>query len=164
MARSQVRQSEALRKARERQRELDKEEDQRREASRVRVAQASASAIVALERRADAEQALETATAAVGDALRGLLAEDVDAERAAALLELDVAEVRRLTKATPVPSATPPARTAGQASRRRTGSAGDGSDSAAPAASVTALAERGEVEESATTTAEGTADAGRRAG
>lgn len=53
MARSQVRQSEALRKARERQRELDKEEDQRREALRVRVAEASAHAIVALERRAD---------------------------------------------------------------------------------------------------------------
>jgi hypothetical protein len=54
---------------------------------------------VALEARSEAEQALAAATAELGERLRRLLAEDVPAERAAALLELDIAEVRRLTKA-----------------------------------------------------------------
>lgn len=101
MARSQIRQSEALRRARERQRELDRQEDAARTMSRERIADASAAAIVALERRAEAERVLAAATSAVREALRSLLAEDVDAERAAALLELDMSEIRRLLKATP---------------------------------------------------------------
>lgn len=100
MARSQIRQSEALRRARERQRELDRQEDEARDASRARIADASAAVIVALERRADAERVLAAATSAVGKALRALLAEDLDADRAAALLELDATEIRRLLKAT----------------------------------------------------------------
>ena len=40
----------------------------------------------------------------LGETLRTLLAEDVPAERAAALLELDTALVRRLTKAADRPS------------------------------------------------------------
>lgn len=37
----------------------------------------------------------------MGEALKVLLGEDVSAEKAAALLELDVTEVRRLVKAAP---------------------------------------------------------------
>jgi hypothetical protein len=99
MARSQIRSAEALKKVRERQRELDREDDERREARRKRVADASATALVALGRYEDAAAALDDATAEVGDAVRTLMAEDVDADRAAALLELDVAEVRRFAKA-----------------------------------------------------------------
>lgn len=99
MARSQIRQSDALRRARQRQRELDRKEDEAREMSRERIADASAAAIIALERRADAEQALAAATSAAGEAIRALLATDVDVERAAALLELDVVTLRRLLKA-----------------------------------------------------------------
>lgn len=101
MARSQIRQSDALRRARERQRELDRQEDEAREVSRARIADASAAAIISLERRADAEQALAAATSAAGEAVRALLAKDVDVERAAALLELDLAGLRRLLKAAP---------------------------------------------------------------
>ena len=49
---------------------------------------------MALEARSEAEQALAAATAALGETLSSLLAEDVPAERAAALLELDTAEER----------------------------------------------------------------------
>ena len=101
MARSQVRSADALKKVRERQRELDREDDERREARRKRIAEASATALVALGRYEDAAAALDDATAEVGDAVRTLMAEDVDADRAAALLELDAAEVRRFAKAAP---------------------------------------------------------------
>jgi peptidoglycan hydrolase CwlO-like protein len=99
MARSQIRSADALKKVRERQRELDREDDERREARRKRIAEASATALVALGRYEDAVAALDEATAEVGDAVRTLMAEDVDADRAAALLELDAAEVRRFAKA-----------------------------------------------------------------
>ena len=99
MARSQIRSAEALKKMRERQRELDREDDERREARRERIAGASASAMVALGRYDKALAAVEDATAEVGTAVRTLLAEDVDVDRAAALLELDAAEVRRFSKA-----------------------------------------------------------------
>jgi hypothetical protein len=99
MARSQIRQGDALRRARERQRELDGREDEAREASRARIAEASAVVLVALERRAEAEQELAAAKSEAGEALRALLAEDVDTGRAAALLDLDVSAVRRLVKA-----------------------------------------------------------------
>ncbi len=99
MARSQIRSAEALKKMRERQRELDREDDERREARRERIAAASASAIVALGRYDKTVAAVADATAEVGTAVRTLLAEDVDVDRAAALLELDAAEVRRFSKA-----------------------------------------------------------------
>ena len=99
MARSQIRSAEALKKMRERQRELDREDDERREARRERIAAASASAMVALGRYDKAVEAVDDATTEVGTAVRTLLAEDVDVDRAAALLELDAAEVRRFSKA-----------------------------------------------------------------
>lgn len=99
MARSQIRSAEALKKVRERQRALDREDDERREARRERIASASASAMVALGGYDKAVAAVADATAAVGAAVRTLLAEDVDVDRAAALLELDAAEVRRFAKA-----------------------------------------------------------------
>lgn len=100
MVRNQIRQSEALRKARERQRELDREEDKARKRARARIADATAAAVTALQRRADAEQALAAATSEAGQVVRALMGEDVDVERAAALLDLDVAQLRRLLKAT----------------------------------------------------------------
>ena len=103
MARTVSRQAAALTKARERRRALDAARDEHDR----RVEEATAEALVALEARREAEQALQAATAALAETLRTLLAEDVPAERAAALLELDTAEVRRLTKMTERPAATP---------------------------------------------------------
>jgi vacuolar-type H+-ATPase subunit E/Vma4 len=90
-------QASALAKARERRRALDKARDDQDQ----RIEEATAAAMVALEVRAAAELALDAATGQVGEALKVLLAEDVSAEKAAALLELDVTEVRRLVKAAP---------------------------------------------------------------
>jgi hypothetical protein len=86
----------ALARARERRRELDRERDAQDE----RIEEATAEAFVALDARGLAQEAVAAATAQLGTAVRKLLAEDVTAERAAALLELDMAEVRRLSKAT----------------------------------------------------------------
>ena len=105
MVRTVSRQAAALTKARERRRALDAARDEQDR----RVEDATAEALMALEARRQAEQALQAATAALGETLRALLAEDVSAERAAALLELDAADVRRLTKAAGRPAA-PPAR------------------------------------------------------
>ena len=109
MVRTVSRQAAALTKARERRRALDAARDEHDR----RVEEATAEAFVALEARNEAERALATATAALGETLSSLLAEDVPAERAAALLELDTAEVRRLTKATER-LATAPAERVGQ--------------------------------------------------
>lgn len=87
----------ALAKARERRRELDKTRDEQDQ----RIEEATAVALVALEGRDEAERVLAAATDRVGAALRLLFAEDVSAERAAALLEVDVTEIRRLVKAAP---------------------------------------------------------------
>lgn len=89
------RQASALARARERRRALDKSRDEQDQ----RIEEAAAGAMVALEARADAASALEAATGQAGEALKVLLAEDVTAEKAAALLEVDVTEVRRLVKA-----------------------------------------------------------------
>ena len=102
MARTVSRQAAALTKARERRRAVDAARDEHDR----RVEEATAEALVALEARSEAEQALAVATAALVETLRTLLAEDVPVERAAALLELDTAEVRRLTKTTDRPAAT----------------------------------------------------------
>ena len=111
MARTVSRQAAALTKARERRRALDAARDEHDR----RIEQATAEALVALETRSEAEQALATATAtaALGETLFTLLAEGVPAERAAALLELDTAEVRRLMKAAdrPSPAAAKPVAT-----------------------------------------------------
>jgi hypothetical protein len=52
-------------------------------------------ALVALGTRKDAERSLREA---IDDALRRLVGQEVSFERAAALLELDATEVRRLTR------------------------------------------------------------------
>jgi hypothetical protein len=102
VARTVSRQAAALTKARERRRALDAARDEHDR----RVEEVTAEALLALEARQEAEQALVAATAALGETLQKLLAEGVPAERAAALLELDIAEVRRLTKAADRPAAT----------------------------------------------------------
>ena len=108
MARNVSRQSAALATARARRRELDRERD----SQDLRVEEATAAALVMLQLRGEAQTALEVASAALGAALRTLLDQDVSADRAAALLELDLTEVRRLTKPVatdndkPVPSPT----------------------------------------------------------
>jgi DNA-directed RNA polymerase specialized sigma24 family protein len=87
-------QTSALAKARERRRVLDKARDEQDQ----RIDEATAGALVVLEIRADAERALESATRQLGEALKLLLAEDVSTEKAAALLEMDATEVRRLVR------------------------------------------------------------------
>jgi hypothetical protein len=103
VARTVSRQAAALTKARERRRALDAARDEHDR----RIEQATAEALVALEARREAEQGLQAATATFAETLRTLLAEDIPAERAAALLELDTADIRRLTKTTERPAATP---------------------------------------------------------
>jgi hypothetical protein len=94
----------ALAKARERRRQLDRDRD----AQDQRIEEATAFALVALDARGDAEAAVAAATAELGVAVRKMLEEVVTAERAGALLELDVTEVRRLSKApTPADQAKP---------------------------------------------------------
>lgn len=88
----------ALAQARERRAKLD--EDRRAQEQRQDVA--TATALVALERLAEVEATRDGVLAEVGDAVRALMDEDVSAERAAGLLGVDVAEVRRLAKVTPV--------------------------------------------------------------
>jgi hypothetical protein len=87
-------QANALVKARERRREQDKARDEQDR----RVERATATALVALDARKAAELSLREATEGVADALRRLVSQDVSIERAAALLELDLTEVRRLTR------------------------------------------------------------------
>ena len=92
--RNMNKQASALAKARERRRELDKARDEQDR----RVEQATANALVALHVRKAAERSPREATKGLADALRRLISQDVSIERAAALLELDATEVRRLTK------------------------------------------------------------------
>lgn len=100
----------ALTKARERREKLDA--DVRAQEQRQDVATAAAS--VALERLAEVEAARDAVVVEVGTAVRALMDEDVSAERAAGLLDIDVAEVRRLSKVVPVeaPGAQTPTSTA----------------------------------------------------
>jgi hypothetical protein len=88
------RQADALARARERRRALDRGRDEHDQ----RVEEATASALVALEARAAAEAAWDAAGSRVGNTLRLLIAEDVSVDRAAALVEIDAAEVRRLVR------------------------------------------------------------------
>ena len=134
MARNVSRQSAALATARERRRELDRERD----AQDLRVEEATAAALVMLQLRGEAQTALEVASAALGTSLRTLLDQDVSADRAAALLELDTTEVRRLTKPVvpdndkPVPSPT----TAHSSRPRAAGAGAAGSDAKVSAVQV----------------------------
>lgn len=89
MVRTVSRQATALTNARERRRALDAARDEQDR----RVEEATAEALVALEARREAAQGLQAATATLAETLRALLVEDVLAERAAALLEMDTAEV-----------------------------------------------------------------------
>ncbi len=96
-----------LAKARERRRALDRERDDQD----LRIEEAAAVALVAVDRLAAARRAVEGAEGEVGDAIRALLGVGIAAGRAAALLEMDAAEVRRYAKranAAPV-SGTPSA-------------------------------------------------------
>jgi hypothetical protein len=132
MVRNVSRQSAALATARARRRELDRERD----SQDLRVEQATAEALVMLQLRGEAQTALEVASAELGTALRTLLEQDVSAERAAALLELDLTEVRRLTKpVVPDNDTVAPAPTTAHGSRP--GAAGGGA--AGSAAKVAAL-------------------------
>ena len=138
MARNVSRQSAALATARARRRELDRERD----SQDLRVEQATAEALVMLQLRGEAQTALEVTSAELGAALRTLLKQDVSAERAAALLELDATEVRRLTKSvvtandTSAPSPTTP-------NGSRPGAAGAGAAGSGAKVSVLPAAEAG---------------------
>jgi hypothetical protein len=85
----------ALARARERRRKLDRDRD----AQDHRIEEATARALVAIDARAEAQAAVTRATADLGVVVRTLLEEDLTVERAASLLEIDVTEVRRLSKA-----------------------------------------------------------------
>lgn len=93
-ARNVSRQADALARARERRRALDRSRDEHDQ----RVEEATACTLVALEARAAAEAALDVAATRVGEALRLLIAEDVSVDRAAALVDVNAAEVRKLVK------------------------------------------------------------------
>lgn len=91
----------ALNKARERRVALDRD----RAARDNRVEQAAAKVFVLLEQHAEAERAMQDAHAGVGKALRELLEEGITVDGVAELCELEVGEVRRLSRAaTPVPA------------------------------------------------------------
>jgi hypothetical protein len=119
-------QASALAKARERRRALDRDRDQHDR----RVEEATAGALLAWEVRIEAQRGLDTATAQFGEALRALTAEGVSVERAAALLELDVTEMRRLAKATASADATSKEAEAGSAAVAMLPSAAGGESAA----------------------------------
>jgi len=96
----------ALAKARQRRRELDRARDEQDQ----RLEEATAAALLTLESHDQAERALQTATGRAGEEVRLLLALQVSAERAAALLDLTVIEVRRLARAEPVDDEHPTGR------------------------------------------------------
>jgi len=93
----------ALLLARERRLKLDADRD----AQDRRIEEATAAALLALGERAEAEKAVEAATAELGKAVRELLADDVTPGKAAELVGISGAEVRRLAK--PAATGTPPA-------------------------------------------------------
>lgn len=106
----------ALAKARERRRALDADRD----AQDRRIEQAAARTLLALAGRAQAEAALLAATAAAGAEVRAVLAAGANPERAAALLDLDVTEVRCLAKVTiagPADTTAEPSQPGGAADR-----------------------------------------------
>jgi hypothetical protein len=133
----------ALEKTRERRRQLDRERDAQDE----RIEEKTAKALVALEGLAEAEAARDAAAALVGAAVRDLLVEDVTPERTAALLEVDVTEVRRLSKVS-APEAVPALAKVGKGSGPVAG--GQLHADAGARSTVTALSEQSESEDAAT--------------
>jgi hypothetical protein len=101
MATSSSRQARALAQARERRRLLDQDRDEQD----ARVEQAAASALLALDLRVAAERDLAAATAELAAAVQALFAEGVGVDRVAALLEVELADIRRLAKLTGSPAA-----------------------------------------------------------
>lgn len=85
----------ALTRARERRVALDAERDARDR----RIEGAAAEVFMLLGDRTEAEGDVAAANAAIGQALRRVLDEGIGAAAAGRLVDLDVAEVRRLTKA-----------------------------------------------------------------
>ena len=85
----------ALQKARARRIELDRDRDLRDQ----RIEEAAAEVFVLLEQRASAELVVVETNAAIAEQLRRVLAENMGVEGVAALVDLDVSEVRRLTRA-----------------------------------------------------------------
>ena len=92
----------ALTRAREAREKLDAD----RRAQEQRQDEATATALVELGELEQIHAVRTAKVADVGHAIRGLLAEDVSAERAAGLLGLDAAELRRLSKVAPPEVAT----------------------------------------------------------
>jgi hypothetical protein len=84
----------ALAKARERRLALDAERDER---DRL-IEDAAAEVFVLLAQRAEAEKAVAVANVAIGRALRVVLDEGVGVDGVAQLVELEPAEIRRLTR------------------------------------------------------------------
>ena len=84
--------------ARERRRQLDRERlESRTSGSRP----PRRRRLLALEGRAEAQRALDAAGVEVGESMRVVLGDGVGVDRAAALLDLDASEVRRLLRTAP---------------------------------------------------------------
>jgi hypothetical protein len=94
MSRTVTRQAAALAMARDRRRALDRDRDEQDRKGE----EATATVLVALDHRVAAQLSLDEATAGVGHALTALTRLDVSVDRAAALVELSVTEVRRLVR------------------------------------------------------------------
>lgn len=93
----------ALAKARHRRIALDADRDARDR----RLEDAVAQVIVQLEHRAEIEQRLADTNITIGHALHQVLAEDVGLQGVAQLVDLDPAEVRRLTRGRPCADRSP---------------------------------------------------------
>ena len=112
-------------KARQRRIALDVD----REARDRRVEEIAADVFGLIDERAVAEQAVSRANIAIGNALRRLIGDDLNAECVAKLVDLDVTEVRKLTRTTTAKSAStttvevpdPPIVEVGEGASRRTG-------------------------------------------
>jgi hypothetical protein len=126
VVRTASRQAAALARARQRRIDLDRERDEQDK----RVEVAAADVLMLIEARREAEQAIEATNLEIGEALQQLLAENVGVDRAAQLVELDAAEVRRLTRsqgAGSVPKVGPTGQATKASAVGAGGSAGSGS-------------------------------------
>ncbi len=97
----------ALEQARLRRIELDQERDARDR----RIEEGAADVLVLLEQRAEAQQLVERANGAIGEALRRMARDEASVERIAALCDLDVGEVKRLVRAVRAETAAAPDQT-----------------------------------------------------
>jgi hypothetical protein len=87
----------ALVRARQQRIALDRDRDARDR----RLEHATAEVFVLLDQRAEVERQFDAVTATLGEALRSVIAEGVDARAAAQLVCMEVAEVRRLVRSSP---------------------------------------------------------------